>query len=75
MSAIFNLFVEIEHHGAMKAHAKLIHDANIEWNHLCADYVAARKVIKTYAEAYPNDKYAANWLTAHPAESEPKCQP
>jgi len=31
-----------------------------------ADYAEARKVIATYASAYPGDKYAANWLKAHP---------
>ena len=43
-------------------------EAVAELSQLHANYTAARKVIETYVKAYPQDKYAANWLKAHPAE-------
>jgi hypothetical protein len=32
------------------------------------ELAAARRVITTYASAYPQDKYAKNWLRHHPEE-------
>lgn len=37
-----------------------------QYTELCDEYKAARKVIEIYAEAYPGDKYASNWLKNHP---------